>query len=289
MGLPVGISNLYIAKMNADESYETPIAIDAVASVSRNPNSSTATFYGDNTEQESAISLGKIDVEITAKSFPIELLAIIFGHTQTGATLVKKSTDLPPYVAIGWEVLNSDGHKDYYWLLKAKFMLPENAWETKGESITFQPQTLKAQGTARDSDGAYERVLSEEDTNFVSGMETDFFTYPDDQAADSAAPTVVTVPDDAATNVVITSNITVTFDKTMAYDTLNSSNIILMTTAGVVIAAAYSVDAARKVVTINPTASLGAGVEHSIIVTSACKTVWGVAAPSTLNQFTTAA
>ena len=53
--------------------------------------------------------------------------------------------DVPPWVAIGFRTLKSNGNYRYVWLYKGRFSDPEDNNETKADSINFQSDTIKGQ------------------------------------------------------------------------------------------------------------------------------------------------
>ena len=63
--------------------------------------------------------------------------------------------DEPPYVAIGFRAKKTGGRFRYVWLLKAKFKVPSEKYETKGESIKFNTPDIEADFTARKKDGRW--------------------------------------------------------------------------------------------------------------------------------------
>ena len=80
---------------------------------------------------------------------------------------------------------------------------------------------------------------------------------------DVIAPTAVTVPADAATAIVVTSNLTATFDESIKDTDVNSNNFILVEASdGTIVAGALTYVAATKVVTFAPTASLTAATPY---------------------------
>jgi hypothetical protein len=101
-----------------------------------------------------------------------------------------------------------------------------------------------------------------------------------------SAITCTPVPADAATGIDITDNITLTFNNALAAGAENG--IMLTTAAGVAVAGARTISGNRKVVTINPTSSLGAGAAHLIIVPGV-KDIYGQSFANTVYDFTTAA
>ena len=86
---------------------------------------------------------------------------------------------------------------------------------------------------------------------------------------DTTPPTVVTVPADAAAAVVVTANLTATFNEAIKSSDVNSSNFILMkATDGTIVAGALTYDAATKVATFDPTTSLDASTAHIWVISN---------------------
>ena len=74
--------------------------------------------------------------------------------------------DEPPYVAIGFRAKKTGGRFRYVWLLKVKFKVPSEKYETKGESIKFNTPDIEADFTARKKDGRWK-------ADFVGTEESD--------------------------------------------------------------------------------------------------------------------
>lgn len=61
----------------------------------------------------------------------------------------------PPYVAVGFRAKKTGGKYRYVWLLKAKFKVPSEKYETKGESIKFNTPDIEASFTTRKKDNLW--------------------------------------------------------------------------------------------------------------------------------------
>lgn len=109
-----------------------------------NPNASTDTLFFDDGPGDTAASLGKIEVEIEKNALSIAEKVFLLGHvTDANGGLVYGGSDVPPWVAIGFRTLKSNGMYKYMWIYKGKFCDSEDANETKGDSISFQTDTIK--------------------------------------------------------------------------------------------------------------------------------------------------
>ena len=152
MATRIGCDNLVYAIQTTEDTattapvYAVPKAAPGVMSVNINPNASQETLFADDGPMETATTLGKIDVEIKKNELTTENKADLLGHTIDGdGGLVYGDSDVPPFVAIGFRSLKSNGNYRYVWLYKGKFTDPEDQNETKGDSINFQADTIKGQ------------------------------------------------------------------------------------------------------------------------------------------------
>ena len=154
MATRIGCDNLVYAKMTTEDTasaapvYGEVTKAPGVMSININPNGSLETLFADDGPMETATTLGKIDVEIQKNELTTQNKADLLGHEIDGkGAVVYGDSDVPPYVAIGFRTLKSNGKYRYVWLYKGKFTEPEDANETKGDSINFQSDTISGQFT----------------------------------------------------------------------------------------------------------------------------------------------
>lgn len=152
MATRIGCDNLVYAIMTEEETVTTPPVYDTVKqapgvmSLNITPNSSQETLFADDGPMESASTLGAIDVEIQKNSLTSENKADLLGHKiDVNGGVVYSSNDVPPYVAVGFRTLKSNGKYRYVWLYKGKFSEPEDNNETKGDTVNFQADTISGQ------------------------------------------------------------------------------------------------------------------------------------------------
>ena len=185
-GVPIGLSDVYYVKMTDDQpggttTYEaTPKRLAGAITANINPNASLETLFADNGPFDAAASLGQIEVELSVADIPLEAQADLLGHAPpVKGILERKASDTPPWIALGFRALKSNGKYRYVWLLKGKFSQPEQNHETKGESVSFQPPTIRGSFVQRESDGKWQRVADEDAPDFDPSIVTGWFTDPD--------------------------------------------------------------------------------------------------------------
>ena len=152
MSMRIGCDNLVYAIMTTEETassapvYGTVKTAPGVMHVNINPNASLATAFFDDGPGESAATLGNIEVEIQKNFLTAENKADLLGHEiDANGGVVYAGDDVPPFIAIGFRTLKSNGKYRYVWLYKGRFADPEDNSETKADSINFQSDTIKGQ------------------------------------------------------------------------------------------------------------------------------------------------
>jgi len=195
-GVQIGLRDVYYAILDSDEvgvgvQYQEPERIIGAITANINPNPSMETLFADDGPMETAATLGQIELELNVADLPLDIQAVLLGHGALSAgQLIRKAGDIPPWIALGFKSLKSNGSYRYVWLLKGKFMVPEQSHETKGDTITFQTPTINGQFVKRDYDDAYQ-LIGDDD---VEGFEpSNWFTATKLQTI-SAGPSKVAKP-----------------------------------------------------------------------------------------------
>jgi phi13 family phage major tail protein len=142
MGYEVGVDNLHVAVITSETDsatvYEAPVAVPGVKSIGISTNGASATQSGDNRILDVETSRGAINVAIAAASLPADVRALLLGHAinATDKTLVEKSGDQAPYIALGFRSSKSNGKAKYVWLYKGKAMEPDETHAGKDNGST---------------------------------------------------------------------------------------------------------------------------------------------------------
>ena len=154
MATRIGCDNLVYAIMTTEDTatsapaYGEPKPAPGVMHININPNASQETLFADDGPMETATTLGKIEVEIQKNELTTENRADMLGHViDSNGGIIYSDSDIPPYLAIGFRTLKSNGKYRYSWLYKGKFTDPEEQNETKGDGINFQADTITGQFT----------------------------------------------------------------------------------------------------------------------------------------------
>lgn len=295
-GVPIGLRDLYYAILVEDPetgspTYETPVKLAGALKAVVNPNSSIETLFADDGPFDTAASTGQITLEVGVADIPLAHQAVLLGHDKAGGVLIRKAGDTPPWVAVGFRSLKSNGKYRFTWLAKGKFTIPEHGGETKGDKVNFQTATMQGSFVKRDCDDEWERHTDEDDIDYVPELGANWFLSPIG-AANPTEPLEIdsTVPADGASGIATGASIKFTFDRALMLSTVHTGNFILIDDAtGANVACGITITTGRDEVTLKPAANLDSATTYKALVTTNVKDIYGnaLAAPAVI-EFTTA-
>lgn len=181
--MTLGLRDLFYAlctETDGVEEYGAPKRMAEAMTADLSVKTADGTLYADDTLSESVSEFSSGTLKLGVKDLTPEVLAELLGQEVDKNKVVWAGKDNePPYVAVGFRAKKTGGKFRYVWLLKAKFKVPSEKYETKGESIKFNTPEIEADFTARKKDGLWK-------ADFV-GAETDtaaatWFTEVPDKA-----------------------------------------------------------------------------------------------------------
>lgn len=273
----VGVSSLYVAAIIKDalDGYtaDTPEYLAPVAEIGAAPAVNQETQYADDAPYDVFVNEGETELTLTVTGIPPEMLAKILGKVfdaTTGRLYDVGST--PPEYALGFKSQKSNGKYRYYWYMKGRFSAPEESFETKSDSPS--PQTIQVTFTAVRSSYAFDvgaenatvkRVWGDEDTENFSG--TTWFTQVQTPGVGSPAALALasSSPADDASDVLISANVVLNFNNTLALGA-QAGCVLVKHGTQTVVAAARSISANRKTVTLNPDSNLEASTTYDVVI-----------------------
>jgi phi13 family phage major tail protein len=274
----IGLDSIYVAEVMADSSTAytagTPETLAPAAEISMKPVSSQETQYADNQPYDIFSSEAETDMEITLTGVPSEMLAKILGSVFNAASgRVYDSASTPPWMALGFRSMKSNGKYRYYWFQKVQFSPPEEGAATKADKAN--PKTIKLackaiktvykwdQGTKTDS---VKRIFGDEDTTNFSA--TAWFSQV--QVPGTTPPAALQLssssPIDGATGVAVSVSPTLTFNNALVNEAVNMVSLS-KTSDGTLISMASGypqLDATKKIMTLDPASNLTASTAYKI-------------------------
>lgn len=295
-GTIIGLTNVFYALLVTDPvsgaaTYEAPVHIPGAISAKINPNASVDTLFADDGPYDVASTLGKISLDLNVADLDLDTQAALLGHTIVGGVLQRLSSDVPPWVAIGFKTLKSNGSYRYTWLNKGKFMVQQQDYQTRAASVAFVTPTINGMFVKRDCDNEWERHIDEDYINYVPSQGTNWFNTPYGGATDTVAPTLSSIVPAANANAVVVTGATIvmTFSEALALSTVVNGNFtVFQDVAGTLVLGTLSINTARTIVTFTPNAPLAAATVYRIVISADVKDVAGNTFAGLVSKFTTA-
>jgi phi13 family phage major tail protein len=142
----VGLDSLYIAEITTDElgafEHEAPEYLAPAAEASQASTVNSETIYADDQAYDTFTTKGETVITLSVTNVPLELLAKLTGQSFDNATgLFYEFGGVPPYFALMFRSMKSNGSYRYYCFPKCKFDVPDEEASTKGE--TPDPKMLE--------------------------------------------------------------------------------------------------------------------------------------------------
>ncbi len=296
----VGLDEIYTTLVTQDDASayvaDTPEYFAPATEASAEPTTSLDTQYANNKPFDVMASEGETKITMTTTAIPLAILAKYLGKVfdaASGRIFDAGGEAVPPDCALSFRSLKSNGKQRYYQYLKGKFSVPKDEATTKGEKAEPKPAQIIFTGvnTVHKFDlgdgGAMKsvkRIVGDEDTTNFDGstwfdqVQTPETTAPDALALSSSDPA------DAAAGVAVTKTPTLTFNNALQDAAVNSV-ALFDPSDGTLKAATITLDATKKIVSVDPSANLSASTAY--LLTYAVTDIYGQTLRGAVN-FTTA-
>lgn len=155
--MTVGLKDLFYAtctETDGVETYGTPKKMAEAMTAELSVKTADGDLFADDTLSESATEFAEGTLKLGIKDLTPETLSDLLGQIVDANKVVWASgDDEPPYVAVGFRAKKMGKRYRYIWLLKCKFKIPSEKYETKGNSIKFNTPEIEGSFTTRKKDG----------------------------------------------------------------------------------------------------------------------------------------
>lgn len=147
----IGLTNIWFSKLtegaDGTASYEGAKQLGKAVSCSVSITNNEAKLYGDDALAESDTSFASGTITLGTTDDDDSIFAELLGHTiDESGEVVKASTDVAPYVAVGrivTKMVNGAYKYKVEFLYKVKFGEPSLDQNTRGESIEFSTPSVE--------------------------------------------------------------------------------------------------------------------------------------------------
>lgn len=157
-----GFSNIHVAKLLSDNTYQAPVAITGAKAVEAELAYEQVQFYADNAIDYSDFIFNGGEGTLTISGLTTDEYNTLFGSTVADGGVLVKSGDIAPELALLFE-RNKLGtnHKVYYVLYAVKFAPPSISAQTLEGGV--EEETVELTFTVREiSDGSVFFMLDSE-------------------------------------------------------------------------------------------------------------------------------
>lgn len=188
MARQIGLRDIHIAVLQTDivsgTTYETPIKLERAIGAKLSPKSNSDNIYSDDAVEDIITAFEGVDVEVEVNQLSLTSRAMLQGAKVVKGVLIENKDDMPPTIALGFKSKKNTGKYRYVWLLKGKFELATDEYDTEAEKPKAQSAKLKGKFFSRESDGNY-RFIADEDAHGVDAtiISSWFTAVPDEPVA----------------------------------------------------------------------------------------------------------
>lgn len=152
----INIQNAVYCKLLTDESgsttYDEPKSLSPAMQVQLTATLASGILHGDGVQQENIAKITGISMVLNVNKIPIEDRAIILGNKYENGILEEVGGDEAPYIAVGYEVPETNGYKELIWLLKGRAQPFNSNVQQSKENINFSTDSITINFIPRDSD-----------------------------------------------------------------------------------------------------------------------------------------
>ncbi len=147
----VGLRDLYIAEVTEDsqDAYtpDTPAYFAPAVTATQEAAVNRKTQYADDQPFDAMSAEGETKVTLEVTNIPLATLASITGRVfDTSSKQLWDNGGVPPYYALGFRSMKSNGSFRYYWFLKGRFDMPSEDQASQTDSP--DPKAIKIVFTA---------------------------------------------------------------------------------------------------------------------------------------------
>lgn len=161
---------------NTGVTYDPLIKLERAISAKISPKSNSENIYSDDSVEDVITAFEGVDIEIEVNQLPLLSRAKLQGAKVVKGVLVENKDDIPPTIALGFKSKKNNGKHRFVWLLKGKFELAADEYDTEAEKPKAQSAKLKGKFFLRDFDGNYRFICDEDNQGADAAIISSWFT-----------------------------------------------------------------------------------------------------------------
>jgi len=152
----IGLRDLFYAPIteqpDGKEIFGKPVRMAKAIQAQMSTQIAEAKLFADDGVDESVKEFVSGTLTLNINDLAPQHQAFLLGQKMDGkGAITANGDDEAPYVAIGFRATKTRGRFKYIWLYKVKFAIPDENYQTKGESIAFQTPSIVGTYIKRDN------------------------------------------------------------------------------------------------------------------------------------------
>lgn len=149
-------------------TYGAPKKLAEIMTADLSVTVAEGTLYADDAVSESVKEFAKGALKLGIKDLETETVGELLGQqVDDDKVIYGGAEDEPPYVAVGFRARKKGNVYRYIWLYRVKFKIPNEKFQTKGESIQFNTPEIEGEFFKR-ADGLWKADYTGAETDEVA-------------------------------------------------------------------------------------------------------------------------
>lgn len=171
MSRAIGLKDISIAVLEQDDNngvkYGAVEKLERSVSAKITPKSNSENLYSDDSIEDVAVNFSEVDVEIELNQLGMASRSKMLGSKVVNGVLIENKDDITtaPYTALIFKAKKLNGSYRYVCLLKGKWQLVEDNYNTQEDKIKTTTAKIKGTFMARVFDGNYKLVADGDDSS----------------------------------------------------------------------------------------------------------------------------
>lgn len=163
------------ADNEAGTTYGEVKSLGEAQEISITPSVATGALYGNGAQVDSSSKLTGIAISLQTTKVLVEARQEIFNEEVTDGVVITKAGQNANYIALGYEVEQTDGKSQYVWLLKGRPVPMNESISQSTDNITYSTDTIDINFVRRDSDNALRYFADASNPDFTDEQAAAWF------------------------------------------------------------------------------------------------------------------
>lgn len=142
------------------------------------PTNSTGQLYGDGGVVDASSKITGLSLALDITKIPVEAVAEIYNYDVTDGVVQVKAGAIANYIAVGYEVEQTNGKSEYVWLLKGRPQSMNRNVSQSEDNITYSTDSVTIEFVKRVSDDLLYIFADAANADFTSAQAAKWFDSP---------------------------------------------------------------------------------------------------------------